>query len=745
MEMEQSSPTREVEKPSASVLQFSKPATNGFAFTAEKTTIAAEKSPEKPPSFGLSTDQPAFSSSSDKPTFGFTSPLAKPVTAEKPDEPKETPSKTATFMQSILSESKTSPEKDEMEEIPTSRKKHQENGVQESQPSPPKFQFSLPPTQTSISTSPPKSPVAQQPSTSGGFQFGGTSSGFSFSKSATPATFSFQSSAPTKETPAEEPLKAAAPAFEAPKFSFGQPKPATEETKPEVAEENKEEKSEEPPKPAEPKPATPLFSFGKPLNGEAKEVTAAPAFGSSTGGFGSFGGAFSKPEADKPKLLFGATPAATSEKPATTSTETPATNRVEKNPDLSDAPTMPLFGGGMSSGFKFGVAAAPSTADSKVEVPAKPSTPTPVASASAVPQDMDDSMDITDSPPAGRNPSIAMTDANVPFGGFKLPAPTSAPTTTEPPKALLFSFTAPAESKPDGVEKPTLPSISFGAVTSDKSSMFGGAPAASTSPAFGSPAASPAPSGFGGFGSAFGKKEEPAPSEKPAPQRFSFQSTSNAPTQGFGTSSSAAPAETKPLFGSQPTAPTSAPPFGGSAPSLFGGASGFQPQPTPTVTSPPVPNTAPPATSSFSFNFNAPSAGAAAPTFGSSSTPFTFGGTGSGPINNPFAAQSQPPTATTPGFQGISSAPVSPQNQQLATFPSVQSPFGSAPGQSAPLFGGSNPAAAPNFQFSQNLPASPVFTLGANTMQRSSSDAGPNNASPAGRRIAQPRRRLPRR
>jgi hypothetical protein len=39
-----------------------------------------------------------------------------------------------------------------------------------------------------------------------------------------------------------------------------------------------------------------------------------------------------------------------------------------------------------------------------------------------------------------------------------------------------------------------------------------------------------------------------------------------------------------------------------------------------------------------------------------------------------------------------------------------------------------------------------MFTLGSSQMQRSSSDAGPNNASPSGRKFAQPgRRRLNRR
>jgi hypothetical protein len=731
---EQSSPTKEVGKP---------PATNGFnsgfdkPLSPERPTFSFTEersaSPDKP-TFSFSMDQSAASIPSEAPKFEFKSPAAKSV--ETVEGPKETPSKTAAFMQSILSESNKSPEKEEVGFKPVSFDKQKENGVteaKESQSSSPKFQFSLPPTQTTISASPPKSPIAEKPVATGGFNFGGSTSGFSFGSTATPtgSGFLFKPIVTAKETSNEEPPKPIVPTTEAPKLSFGFQKPSVEEPKAEKTEEKEQEKIEM-------KPAAPLFGFGKPVTEEPKkETSATPVFGARTGAFGSFGGAFPKQDAEK-KPLFGSS--AVAGPVDGINAETATTNGVKK-PDKADAPTMPLFGGGTSSGFKFRapVSSAPKE-EPKVDLPEKVATPPPLAPSSAVLQDMDDSMDITDSPPSNRNPSIAMTDANVPFGGFKLP-PTSAPVTNEASKASLFSFSAPTDSKANGTtEKPP---FTFETSTSENKPLFGTAPAA-TSAAFGSPAVSPVPTGFGGFGSAFSKKEEPVQAERPASQPFSFQSTGNASTMSFGGSGAPATTETKPLFGSQPAPPASAPAFGGPSTSLFGGSSGFQPQPTSSVTSPPAVSTAPASTSAFSFNFNAPSTDVA-PSFGSSSTPFTFGASSNAPVNNPFAAQLQPAVTTPGGFQGISSAPVSPQAQQTATFPNVQSPFGGPALQSAPLFGGGNPSAQ-NFQFSSgNIPGTPVFTLGANTMQRSSSDAGPGNASPGGRKIAQPRRRLPRR
>src|SRR5208282_5535087 len=101
-----------------------------------------------------------------------------------------------------------------------------------------------------------------------------------------------------------------------------------------------------------------------------------------------------------------------------------------------------------------------------------------------------------------------------------------------------------------------------------------------------------------------------------------------------------------------------------------------------------------------------------------------------------------PAVPSSTGFPAGSSAPVSPQIQQLTAFPGtsgVPNQFGS---QTAGLFGsGTAQSSTTNFpNFTQNAPAAPIFTLGAD-MQRSSSDSGPSNSSPGSCKFAQPGRK----
>jgi hypothetical protein len=574
----------------------------------------------------------------------------------------------------------------------------------QSQPSPPKFQFSLPPSQSSFGglSQETSNGVAEKPAVNGGFKFGGSSS-LTAAKEAT--------------SPAKEVVKPTGPrvALAMPKFNFEMP--STVEGK-------------ETEKPVETNPVS-NFNFGSteskdevptmPLFGgqvstEPKKAITAPVFGTS-GGLGVFGSAFKKSDSELTKPLFGAPPAAN------------GSSKDAPSQSTSAAPA-PTFGSGLSSAYTFG---KPTPV---AEPPKKQPTPPPAAPPAAS-QDLDDSMDITDSPPASRNPSFAGIPSDVPsqFPAFPTSAPTSAPAATpvEAPK-LSFNFGTSTSQVNGTTEKPTLPRHPFNAppaAAEEKKTAFTfGAPVAN--PPFGSPAPSPAPT-FSGFGNAFAKKETPVETTKPVEKPYTFGSTAG-PT--FGATAPANPAEQKP-FGTHQT--TAAAAFGNTS-SFFGNTSTF-----PSNQQPSAPVTSPPNAGNFSFNFNAPAPNASS--FASGGSTFSFTPTTAAPINNPFSNPGGPPTVTSPpvsAFHGISSAPVSPQNAQLPAFPSVQSPFGAQ--QQQQLFGATTaPVPAINFQFGQNIPPTPIFTVGANEMQRSSSDAGPNNnVSPSGRRFAQPgsRRRL---
>lgn len=727
-----------------------------------------QPSPSKPPTKSSETESPF--------KFEFTKPPAskssvfggekkesnfKPTAVEDVEESKgkESPSKTSEFMQSILSEGKRSPQEQKGET--TGSGKHKENGVQqttssqsETQTTVPTFSFSQPPSQSTFGgfsqKSPTLPPSEPKPATNG-FKFGSDSASTGFSglgtqTKPTTSTFSFTPSTSNTQKEADKPsslpVEPSEPSLSASTQSVNGSKDnktaagAIEESKPAFA-----------------------FNFAKPATEEPKKenvpapVTAAPAFGSSTGGF-QFGSSTSKPETETSKPLFGA--------PATTiaTTTAPTTNDTTKDPEPAPTQSFGSFGSAMSTSFKFGQPTAQQSQPPAEEPPKKESPP--VAAASAVPQELDDGMDITDSPPASRTASIA----GLAPSSFKFPIPTSNPTaaassTVEASKGPTFPFNTSAPVFNAGTsgqingmpEKPAIASFSFGApappATAEEKK-----PTAPGTPAFTFGGTTSTPS-FGGFGSAFSKKEVSTTEKKPAGgSGFGFGSNVSTPTFGQPVK----PVETKPLFGG---GQSSVPTFGGNSAPVFGGA-GFGASTKPQgLTSPPVQVSSPAPSTGFNFSFNtggnAPTFGglstsaANPPTFGNAPTttgpapafnpaPFTFGGSAAAaPINNPFA--SQPQQVTSPAaFPSISSAPVSPQNPQLSAFPPVQSPFG-APQN---MFG-NNPAAAanPGFQFSgQNaLPASPIFTLGSSSMQRSSSDAGPNNASPGGRRIAQPGRR----
>ena len=692
-----------------------------FKFELPKKTASPPKGVENGSNaFSFDFTNPPTSPKKAADDFKLSLPTSPPKSTTEP-EPKDTPSKTSTFMQSILGNapSKTSAEEN-MEDIPSNPK---ENGIKspeipsQSQSSPSKFQFSLPPSQSTIGGLSQESSNGEKPAMNGGFKFGsfGGSTSFSATK---------QTTSPAHEEP--KPINPPV-AVETPKFTFGMSKPVEdvkETTKPDATE-----------KPVEAKSA-PTFNFGSSqlktdvptmpvFNAQASpnKETTAPTFGTSVG-LGGFGSAFKKSDSDKPKPLFGApsiSPSTngTTAKPPPAPTESPAV-----------APR-PVFGSGIT-GFTFGKT-TPAPAE-----PPKEEPPPPPASAPSAPQDLDESMDITDSPPASRAPSFAGIQSDVPsqFPAFPTSAPTSAPATApaEAPK-LSFNFGTTGTSQVNGTEKPTLPSFQFSsgpaAPPAEKKTGFTfGAAAANTT--FGSPAPSPAPA-FGGFAAAFPPKKEEAPAEptKPVEKPFTFGSTTTAPVFG---STVVNPPEQK-AFGAQTT--TTAPIFGGNASNVFGNTPAFPSNPP---TSAPV--SSPSSAGAFTFNFNAPAPNASS--FGSGGSTFSFTPT-TAPVSNPFSNPA--PSVTSPpvtGFPGISSAPVSPQNQQLPTFPSVQSPFGQPQQQSQNLFGASTaPAADTNFQFAQNIPPSPIFTLGSSQMQRSSSDAGPsNNISPSGRRFAQPRRRL---
>ena len=695
--MEQESPTKrgndgvmkfELPKPTASPPKGMENGSSEFHFGRSKPPTSPKKKAAE-----------AFSTSPPKMT---TEPEAK-----------DTPSKTSTFMQSILGDAPSNKSSEEnVGDIPANPK---ENGIispeaqSQSQPSPPKFQFSVPPSQSSFGglSQESSSAVSERPALNGGFKFD------SFGGSTAPKQ---------PKSPPKEETKPAAPAAapDRPKFNFGT-KPVEETTKPDLME-----------KPVETKSA-PTFAFGSaqlrndaptmPLFGEQvsiepKKDTQAPAFGTSVG-LGGFGSAFRKSESDKSKPLFGA--------PSISS----ATNGTVKEPELvSNESTAvappPVFGSGISGGFKFGKPTA------VTEPPKKAHTPPP-ASTPAVSQDLDDSMDITDSPPASRLPSFAGIQSDVPsqFPVFPTSAPTSAPTAPAEAAKLTFNFGTNTSQVNGAAEKPTLPSFPFNpapAPAEEKKTgfTFGAAP-----PQFGSPAPSPAPT-FGGFPSAFPQKKEQTPPEpaNSTDKTFTFGSTTVAPA--FGPTAPVNPSEQKP-FGQQTA--TTAPPMFGNTSNIFGNTPAFPSNPQPSAPVPPPANTG-----GFSFSFTAPPSNA--PSFASGGSTFSFTPTAA-PVSNPFSNPA-PNVTSPPGFPGISSAPVSPQNQQLPTFPTVQSPFGQQQPQTQNLFGASPaPPPASSFQFAQNIPPSPIFTLGSSQMQRSSSDAGPsNNVSPSARRFAQPRRRL---
>jgi hypothetical protein len=732
--VEQPTPTKVIEKDTDD-LKFSFPKsptsprkteTNTFNFSVSKPPA----SPPKPETNDLTFAFSNRPTSSTKTTengahrFSFSFPPASPTKpTEKPDESKfqplvptsvnipgpgsstgrdevlienRSPSKTATFMQSLLSEK--APE-NQMEDIPEKR-----NGVKSpeiTQSSLPQFQFSLPPTQSSSDGMSQETSKGEKAAGNGVFKFG-SDTGFNASTSKPTPSSSPKETAKVTLPPVEQP----------PKFNFGMPKAVQEskvEPPVETAVETKPTFSFNFGQPKTESPAAPIFHA---TTEAKKDVT--PVFGT-PGGLGRFGGAFNKPEAEKSKPVFGAT------SPVVAPSEPPTMNDTVKESETKP----PVFGAGISSGFNFGTKVTPP------EPKKEPTTPT----ATAVPQDLDDSMDITDSPPTTR--TIPMPGANLPSFSFPTSAPTSAPTAAEPPKS---SFTFGQTNSAAG--KPTLPSFGFASREEKK---------AESVPAFGASAipplefTSPAPTTtFTGFSDAFPKKIE-TEIQQPVEKSYfptssitpSFGAPESKPIFGLPPSTeskppfgSQAPAESKPTFGLQTTAPA----FGSTAPSLFGNTSVF-PSNQPSVTSPPNGVTSPP-TSGFNFNFAPQASSNPPPSFGSGGSTFSF--TQTAPVPNPFASNATPAISQAP-FQGVNSAPVSPQNQQLPTFPGVPQFGAAAPSQpAAPLFGVA-PSTA-NFQFAQNIPASPIFTLGAE-MQRSSSDAGPTNASPGGRRFAQPGRR----
>ena len=445
-----------VSKPPASP---PKTETNGFKFGFSDPSTSPTKATESSArnfSFSIPPASPTKPTEKDnKSTFQFPIPTASvnilsPESANKDEEPiaNGSPSKTATFMQSILSEK--APES-QMEETP-----EKPNGVKSleiTQSSVPQFPFSFPPMQSSSGAMSRETSNGGQSTVNGGFKFG-SDTGFS--------GFSPSTLKPTPSSPPKETANVTSPPVEPTKFNFGMRK-AVEEPKIELPVETSAEK----------KPAS-SFNFGQPKT----ESHAATVFSATTevkkdatsvfgtpGGLGRFGGAFNKPEAEKSKPVFGAT------SPVVTPSELPVTNGTVKGPETK----APVFGSSISSGFNFGTNV--NTAEPKKE-PAPP----PIVPATAVPQELDESMDITDSPPTARN--APMPGAIPPLFPFPTSAPTSAPTTTEPPKpAFIFGHTNGA------AEKPSLPSFGF-APTEEKKTGFPAFGASANPPLeFSSPAA----------------------------------------------------------------------------------------------------------------------------------------------------------------------------------------------------------------------------------------------------------------
>ena len=646
------------------------------ASSAEEADMTSKVSPTSPKpangGFKFELSQPAFT-----PISVVTHSQSPPVAeAEKPKD-ERSPSKASAFVKSVLAEFAEEPNGDKMEDFPTNRRPSDVNANEvstEPQSTAPTSKFSLLLSQSSSTQlSQELSRTVEKETVTGRFNFG-------VETEATTTTFEFNtgpsdSSFPPKEVADAKDTSIEAPGPETSKFNFNLPKPSSVE--PKVAD-KREEKT----------PALSVnFDIPKPTEPKKDLV-----FGS--GGLGEFGSAFNKTNNTAPS--FGASSPAT---PALTGNGTANGSQTTEPvaPDAATAPSAP------SLKFNFG----PPASTGPTEQLKKPATPPPAAQS----QELDDSMDITDSPPVSRS---------VP--GFQGPsvfqfstAPTSAPGTTgaEPPKPT-FAF---GSSTVNGTEKVTLPPISFSAAGGEnKETGFSSADTSRTQ--FGSTPSTAFP-----FGSALPRKEETEPA-KPGTTPFSFHLDPNQRATAFGAASTPTkPVDSKPVFGSQSTAPA----FGRATTSLFSNQ--------PSVTSPPTAASvsSTPAAQGFNFSFNPPTSTTTSQPFGRSST-FNFSAP---PINNPFSSNPAPAASSSGTFPGISSAPVSPQNPQLSSFP----PFGTSQ-QSTNLFGSSStPAGTTNFQFSQNMPQSPIFTLGASEMQRSSSDAGPANPSPGGRRIAQPSRR----
>jgi hypothetical protein len=745
MDVEQPSPTRGDEnggsafkfttekretKDTDDVFKFSMPSTNPKKSVGDgspSTKFSFPKPSTRPTKTADESSIPKFQLPISVPTLD----LSYPEKSKSEEDPKQngSPSKTSTFMETVLLEK--APE-DQMDDIPTMSEKKTETGVKspeiESQSS--LFQFSTGPTQSTFGG---MSQESSKLAVNGGFNFGKDGTGFGIK-----TTVSSAPEAMAKNT--TEPVQTQT-------FNFGLPKKNVEESQ-----------SEKPAveKLAETNPVT--FNFGlpkvdvsaPPLFGNIasepkKDATAIPVFNDSNVAaepkrdhvgnpsvLGRFGGAFNKSESENSKPTFGGTSSQTPSISLFGSTSAP-TNPPTANGNVNgaeNAPAAPIFGTGISSGFKFGNTTQLATAP---EASKKEVTPPPTVPATAIPQDLGDSMDITDSPPTTRTTSM-IGDIPSQFPVFPTSGPTSTPRlSTEAPKFNFGQTNITAE-------KPTLPSFGFNTTEEKKPTTGFPAPTfgSAVNPPFGP--ASPAPPSapvFSNFGT-FPKKEKT--NEKVVEKSFPFQpiaSTSAVPNFG-----APAPTNTNSLFGSQTTAPL----FGSATSSLFGNTPAFPSNSQPSITSPPAPVTSPPSAPQFSFNFPAPTSNAPQP-FGSGNSFFSQ----NPPINNPFSSNPPAGAASPAAFPGINSAPVSPQNHQLPTFPSViQNQFGSSQ-SSGSLFGSSStPAAAsappPNFStFAQNLPAAPIFTLGAADMQRSSSDAGPNSGTPGSRKIAHPGRRRPHR
>lgn len=742
MDIEQSTPTKAPQKDEIDYMfQSSKPLTNSTELPVRNigepapqesrllmnpvkqtdngtTSITSQfaKQPTRPPT----PPKPVEKSSETKlqppqpPGFLFGSPTSettKPTTTGGP-ETMISPSKTATFMETILL---NKPPDIKEETLAAATLKG--SGVEatkvpqtQSQPSAPVSLSSLPTSQTTSSgvSQETRNNMEEKPETNGGFKFGSSGEFPGISSS----TFGFKPTLPLSVPPPKESVETISWPTR-PTFNLDASK---------QSEEPKPDKVDSIPVSA--------FEFGKPESKQEsapidtnipetkKEPAVVPTFGGPSV-FGSFGGAFTKSEPEKPKDLFGA--------PASGSNLAAVSTLNGVNPVLPVPHSAPPFGTGTTTGFNFGK-------PPEIPAPKKDVTPPPVP-APPVSQEIDDSMDITDSPPASRTLPFTGLPGDTPsrFPSFPTSAPTSAPiSTVEPPKPAFQFGTATASQVNGATDKPAPPTFKFGAPTEEKKPGFS-APAfgAPVGPPFGVTASSPTPTGFSGFVNTFPKKDEMTENQKPVEKPLFASSTPAVPTFGAPTH----PSESKPLFGGSTTAPA----FGTTAPT-FGTASLFPPATAaqPTTTSPPA-LTSQPTAPTFSFSF-APASHTQQP-FGSGST-FSFSAASS--VNNPFASNPAPSATSPATFQGVNSAPVSPPNQQLATLPGVQPQFGTTPQSTVPFGGTAVPPSS--FQLQQTIPQTPIFTLGSSQMQRSSSDAGPNNASPGGRKIAQPgRRRLNRR